>query len=432
MSLLDLASLVLAPTATKEGKVYSAIPDTGEGDMTFTRGSSATRVNSAGLIEKERANLALHSNDFTKSVYLKSDAVVSSTRVADPFGGTTAWSISFGTSTNSRIEQQVSTSGIKVQSVWVRVSSGTQDFIIGFSGSEYVTKTATTEWQRFETFTPSGGTFPRLLCEDSATLEVYGFQVEQGLVAQPYIETTTTAVYEGITDDVPRVDYSGGGCPSLLLEGQRTNHLTQSEYYSGSTWIKQSGTTVTQNTTDTLSPEGKYNASKVTSDGSNGLFHTSAYTGGGANTKSIYLKGVSGGEVVYLKDPYQTVSTTTCTLTTEWQRFTLSETQTSSASLWIDDIPSGGIYMWGAMLETSASYASSYLPTYGTSTTRVADFALKSNASNLIGQTEGTMCIGFTRENNSVGTFSISANNVGTRIYIGTDATGLICQVRNG
>src|SRR5210317_1432236 len=64
MSLIDLASLVLAPTATKEGKVYSAIPDTGEGDMTFTRGSSATRVNSAGLIEKERANLLLQSNAF--------------------------------------------------------------------------------------------------------------------------------------------------------------------------------------------------------------------------------------------------------------------------------------------------------------------------------------------------------------------------------
>ena len=64
MSLLDLASLVLAPTATKEGKVYSAIPDTGEGDMTFTRGSSATRINSAGLIEKERGNLLLQSNSF--------------------------------------------------------------------------------------------------------------------------------------------------------------------------------------------------------------------------------------------------------------------------------------------------------------------------------------------------------------------------------
>ena len=51
--------------------------------------------------------------------------------------------------------------------------------------------------------------------------------LNQGLVAQSYIETTTSAVYEGITDDVPRVDYSGGGCPSLLLEPQRTNLSVQ-------------------------------------------------------------------------------------------------------------------------------------------------------------------------------------------------------------
>jgi hypothetical protein len=68
MSLIDLASLVLAPTATKEGKVYSAIPNTGDGDMTFSRGSAATRVNSAGLIEKVRTNLALYSEEFDNAI----------------------------------------------------------------------------------------------------------------------------------------------------------------------------------------------------------------------------------------------------------------------------------------------------------------------------------------------------------------------------
>jgi hypothetical protein len=70
MSLLDLASLVLAPTATKEGKVYSAIPDTGDGDLSFTRSNdTATRVNSAGLIEKVRTNLALYSEEFDNAAH---------------------------------------------------------------------------------------------------------------------------------------------------------------------------------------------------------------------------------------------------------------------------------------------------------------------------------------------------------------------------
>ena len=47
-------------------------------------------------------------------------------------------------------------------------------------------------------------------------------QLEQGLVARDYIETTTTAVEGGITDNVPRLDYTDSSCPALLLEPQRT------------------------------------------------------------------------------------------------------------------------------------------------------------------------------------------------------------------
>ena len=92
MSLIDLASLVLSPTATKEGKVYSAIPDTGDGDMTFTRGSSATRVNSAGLIEKERGNLLLQSNTFDTTWSAVSASVTGGQSGYD--GSSDAWLLS--------------------------------------------------------------------------------------------------------------------------------------------------------------------------------------------------------------------------------------------------------------------------------------------------------------------------------------------------
>jgi hypothetical protein len=45
-------------------------------------------------------------------------------------------------------------------------------------------------------------------------------QLEQGLVARDYIETTTAAVEGGITDNVPRLDYTDSSCPALLLEPQ--------------------------------------------------------------------------------------------------------------------------------------------------------------------------------------------------------------------
>ena len=51
MSLYDKASLVQIPSGTKSGTLYSVLPANGNGDFTFGRASSATRVNKDGLIE---------------------------------------------------------------------------------------------------------------------------------------------------------------------------------------------------------------------------------------------------------------------------------------------------------------------------------------------------------------------------------------------
>jgi hypothetical protein len=57
MSLLNSASLVVTPNGYKEGTLYSVIPNTSLGDMTVVRATTATRVNSAGLIELVPYNL---------------------------------------------------------------------------------------------------------------------------------------------------------------------------------------------------------------------------------------------------------------------------------------------------------------------------------------------------------------------------------------
>ena len=66
MSLYKDASLVMIPSAYKDGKLYSIRPTDGSGDFTFSRGSNlaATRVDVNGLIEKGRENLLLQSNQF--------------------------------------------------------------------------------------------------------------------------------------------------------------------------------------------------------------------------------------------------------------------------------------------------------------------------------------------------------------------------------
>ena len=51
MSIKDNASIALIPSGYKSLKVYSVIPDDGNGDFTFSRGSNATRVAASGLLE---------------------------------------------------------------------------------------------------------------------------------------------------------------------------------------------------------------------------------------------------------------------------------------------------------------------------------------------------------------------------------------------
>jgi hypothetical protein len=46
----DLASLVVVPSGYKSGKVYAQKPLTTDGQLTFTRASTATRVNASGLV----------------------------------------------------------------------------------------------------------------------------------------------------------------------------------------------------------------------------------------------------------------------------------------------------------------------------------------------------------------------------------------------
>ena len=86
--------------------------------------------------------------------------------------------------------------------------------------------------------------------------------------------------------------------------------------------------------------------------------------------------------------------------------FTTSSTTTSNCSIDIIDSLSAGrnstftgsvgdyFYVWGMQVE-AGNYPTSYIPTYGTSTTRVADSCSKTGISELIGQTEGTMFVEF-------------------------------------
>lgn len=201
----------------------------------------------------------------------------------------------------------------------------------------------------------------------------------------------SSGLIEDVASGLPRIDYTDG-VGSILLESQSTNILEYSSNFSKSVWFKQSGIAPTYNTTETLSPDGTYNATKFIGNGSAGVYSIGSAVG--VTSRTVYLKSIIGTVNIILKDPTRTVSSKTVTVTTEWQRFDLIEDNghSSSSGIWVSNIPVSGVYMWGAQVEQQ-SYATSYIPTAGTIQTRLAEAASNAGSSDLINSTEGVLYV---------------------------------------
>jgi len=253
-----------------------------------------------------------------------------------------------------------------------------------------------------------------------------------------------SGLIEAVASGVPRLDYLGSTCPRLLLEPQRTNLWVNSEDFSGGT---QSIVTYTANTTDTLDPAGYNGADKFAVTTSGGDAHTRILRNLAvqAFTVSLYVKGAAGQKVqLFLaRDGFTEIKTApNYTLNGSWQRLTFSDTFSATSSSVVlgiefgwtssDSVAGQLYYLWGCQVEAGA-YATSYIPTLGTSVTRVADAASKTGISSLIGQTEGTIYFEYPNFNSDFnsGLIGIDDGSGNNRILFYSDTNNRItAQVR--
>jgi hypothetical protein len=443
MSIYDKSSLVLIPSGTKTGKVFSQKPVSGDGDFTFTRASAATRVNADGNIEKETQNLLLQSNDFGTASWSGSVTITSGQAGYD--GSNDAWLIQ-NAAPSAYVRQESSLSGVLTASIyakagnanWMRFAVSNSPIVsvyfdlvngTGHGISNVIShkiEDVGSGWHRYSvTFLASsmGGMqwYPadanNDLGETGDNILIQDAQLEQGLVARDYIETTTAAVYGGITDNTPRLDYTDSSCPALLLEPLRTNAVSQSEYFGA--WTPN-GLTIIDN--DATSPEGVSNAAKLTlpsGSATKRIALGSMPVTSVARSYSFFVKSddITAVQLVHSGDLQGyarfNVSTgvvgSTGTKTTSdiedygngWYRiianFDSTNAYGSTIYLYINDDASGGyggstsaqgdLFVYGAQYE-EGSYATSYIPTYGSSVSRVEDTYKKLGFGNT--STEGT------------------------------------------
>jgi hypothetical protein len=222
----------------------------------------------------------------------------------------------------------------------------------------------------------------------------------------------SSGLIESVASNVPRLDYSNGSCPSILVEPQRTNVLTYSEKFDDASWLP-TGATITGGI---LSPSGINNAWTLSNIATSGIIQK-AVALSGERTFTLYAKqgthrylymGAYGGVNSYANfDLLNGVVSNGANATIEsvgngWYRCTCNTISGTTGGVQI--FPSnraigaattnGSIYIWGAQLE-AGSYATSYIPTTSASVTRNADVISKTGISSLIGQTEGTLFIDF-------------------------------------
>ena len=412
----DQASLVMVPSGYKAGKVYSQKPLSADGELTFTRASNATRVGPDGLLERVRTNLILQSQAFNTTWSAASSSVTANTTANPLNGAVDADTITFtGGTTQKYVIQGFSFNGNYTASVYLK--AGTNQFVqflVGSDAAVYVNfdlvngtrsgafgSTANmvslgNGWYRCSmSFKSTIGTHVFISAVDSlaasrftatsstGTLIAFGYQLETGDIATDYIPTTTSArsTFAGITVDgtsvpnVPRLDYTGGGCGKLILEPSRTNLLFFSESFNNSTgWALFNGATVTANTD--ISPDGYQNADTLNfAASSTSQVYSNIGGASAAYTFSVYAKSSTGKKFRFkIATPIGDTFSSDFTTTTEWQRFTFNHTD-QVFHMAIANESAGGvgsIQIFGAQME-AGSYPTSYISTQNAAVTRVAD-----------------------------------------------------------
>ncbi len=152
MSLLTQASLVVTPNGVKEGKLYSVIPSDGSGDMSVVRATTATRVNSSGLVELVPYNLVQYSEQLDNAaVWVAYSGTTTTANAATaPNGTLTADRIQGATGAFRGVRQsiafQVSTCTF---SVYLKSATGANQNARIWIGATSQVVALTNEWQRY-------------------------------------------------------------------------------------------------------------------------------------------------------------------------------------------------------------------------------------------------------------------------------------------
>ena len=193
-----------------------------------------------------------------------------------------------------------------------------------------------------------------------------------------------------VQTDVPRIDFKDNTTGHLLLEPQSTNLITYSEDFS--LLDERNNAVVTNNVT--VSPSGLLNADEITFDGtSDGRVQASfSSTNGQSYTMSVYLKNKDLSDVTQVWIGFSASGQGQfVTITDEWQRYDVTSVANGTIEYpRVQFTGTGSLYAWGFQVE-QLQYATSYIPTSGSTVTRNAEVCNNSGSVQDFNSEEGVL-----------------------------------------
>jgi hypothetical protein len=386
--------------------------------------------------------------EYTNSVYVKASGKTW-TFIRGINDGVGAW-FNLSTGVVGSVQSGVTATITSIGSGWYRCS---------------VTQTSTSTTGRLVILIVDGDGSTAVTANGTDGLLIWGGQQETGVMTD-YIATTSAAVSVGPVSGLPRLDYLNSTCPRLLLEPQRSSLVLYSEQMDNAAWNKNN-LTITAN--NLVSPDGYTNADTALETATNAfhdLIQSPSLTSGTTYTLSSFVKA-AGRDYCYLfLSDGTTPAAVKFNLATGvilgtatgspvsskienygngWYRcsmvYTSGATATGTLAISATNSPAlslsayagditKGIAVYGAQLEAGA-YATSYIPTLGTSVTRVWDDASKTGITSLIGQTAGTLFVELNADGRSNATARVIAyltanGSTDNRVAIQYNASGQI------
>jgi len=392
MSFYEESSIVITPNAYKAGTLYAINPASGLADMDVTRATAATRVDENGLVNYAEiiGGEEVTCGDFSCAVptdyWTATNAIISFSNNEVTVDDTA------GAGADSRAAQNFPTIPGKSYIVKFNRVSTTSQFWLGIGdglaySNIFYSALGTTTGEYTVQFTATGTSSTIALITSASGITVY----------------SNVSVKQVDRDNVPRIDYTGGGCPHILAEPQRTNLLTQSNQFD-TTWVQSGTLTSGQDGVGGSTDAWKFQNPNSTSslyqpDTTSGVQTLSAYFKKNSNYGvRFYAFGsincsaffdLNNGAVVVEFNSTAKIET----VGDDWFRCSMTFDQTNTrCDFYVTNNAStqvlGDYTIQYAQLE-EGSYPTSYIPTSGATVTRNQDQFSRDGISSLINSTEG-------------------------------------------